>query len=98
MRVMPAPCRPSDQWREHLRDRRGRERLAHAKHQREGKVVTNSALGETIVEGAAKRLRPKLNDRRHYATIFTTAMLPSEMIETMTEALDFGDTSGSVTR
>ncbi len=34
--------------------------LAHAKHQREGKLVTKADLRETIVEGAAKRLRPKL--------------------------------------
>jgi len=34
--------------------------LAHAKHQREGKLVTKSDLREAIVEGAARRLRPKL--------------------------------------
>jgi len=34
--------------------------LAHAKHQREGRLRDRHDLRETIVEGAAKRLRPKL--------------------------------------
>jgi len=34
--------------------------LAHAKHQREGLLRDRHDLRETIVEGAAKRLRPKL--------------------------------------
>jgi Cu(I)/Ag(I) efflux system membrane protein CusA/SilA len=34
--------------------------LAHSRHQREGKLLTRADLRETIVEGAAKRLRPKL--------------------------------------
>ncbi len=35
-------------------------KLAHAQHEREGRLTTRSDLRETIVEGAAKRLRPKL--------------------------------------
>jgi len=34
--------------------------LAHAKHQQEGRLRDRHDLRETIVEGAAKRLRPKL--------------------------------------
>jgi Cu(I)/Ag(I) efflux system membrane protein CusA/SilA len=34
--------------------------LAHARREREGTLVTRGDLSETIVEGAAKRLRPKL--------------------------------------
>ncbi|HEV8246429.1 MAG TPA: CusA/CzcA family heavy metal efflux RND transporter [Polyangiaceae bacterium] len=34
--------------------------LAYDRHQREGRLVTRDDLRETIVEGAAKRLRPKL--------------------------------------
>ena len=34
--------------------------LAHARHVREGRLNTRADLRETIVEGAAKRLRPKL--------------------------------------
>jgi Cu(I)/Ag(I) efflux system membrane protein CusA/SilA len=34
--------------------------LAHGRHEREGTLVTQDDLRETIVEGAAKRLRPKL--------------------------------------
>jgi len=34
--------------------------LAHAEHAREGRLKTRLDLRETIVEGAAKRLRPKL--------------------------------------
>ncbi|WP_394846806.1 efflux RND transporter permease subunit [Pendulispora brunnea] len=34
--------------------------LAHERHQREGRLVTRGDLREAIVEGAAKRLRPKL--------------------------------------
>ncbi|HWL86902.1 MAG TPA: efflux RND transporter permease subunit, partial [Polyangiaceae bacterium] len=34
--------------------------LAHARHEREGRLVTRGDLREAIVEGAAKRLRPKL--------------------------------------
>jgi copper/silver efflux system protein len=35
-------------------------KLAHAKHEREGMLRSREDLRETIVEGAAKRLRPKL--------------------------------------
>jgi Cu(I)/Ag(I) efflux system membrane protein CusA/SilA len=35
-------------------------KLAHARRQREGKLETHDDLREAIVEGAAKRLRPKL--------------------------------------
>jgi Cu(I)/Ag(I) efflux system membrane protein CusA/SilA len=35
-------------------------KLAHAQHEREGRLTTRKDLRETIVEGAAKRLRPKL--------------------------------------
>ena len=35
-------------------------KLAHAQHEREGRLGTRHDLRETIVEGAAKRLRPKL--------------------------------------
>ncbi|MEO7037681.1 MAG: efflux RND transporter permease subunit, partial [Polyangiaceae bacterium] len=35
-------------------------KLAHSRHEREGRLNTWSDLRETIVEGAAKRLRPKL--------------------------------------
>ena len=34
--------------------------LAHDQHEREGRLKTHADLRETIVEGAAKRLRPKL--------------------------------------
>jgi Cu(I)/Ag(I) efflux system membrane protein CusA/SilA len=34
--------------------------LAHGRHTREGRLKTRADLRETIVEGAAKRLRPKL--------------------------------------
>jgi Cu(I)/Ag(I) efflux system membrane protein CusA/SilA len=35
-------------------------KLAHARHTRDGRLETRADLRETIVEGAAKRLRPKL--------------------------------------
>jgi len=34
--------------------------LAHARHEREGRLKTRGDLRETIVDGAARRLRPKL--------------------------------------
>jgi Cu(I)/Ag(I) efflux system membrane protein CusA/SilA len=35
-------------------------KLAHAEHERSGRLVTRADLEDAIVEGAAKRLRPKL--------------------------------------